>query len=225
MLGAIAAAALLVFVPVRFALALPLLVLAYFLVALVPVEERMSAPRGARWPRASATTIATGSIAPCPRAPTWPCCGRATANPYVVWQNEFFNRSVGTVYRVASPLLGGLAQTRLAVDAQAGIMRGPDGRPVRLRYLLVDNTFTPAGKVIARDTGKRMSLYELAGPLRSAWKVTGLSRTTRGRVRRCDTRVTTASAASSACICAATRASSRSPRPSRPGWPAGSSAA
>ena len=155
MLAAIAAAAFLVFVPVRLALALPLLVLAYFLVALVPVEERMT--------RASQGALASGIRndhrdwidRAVPAGADVAVLWTGDGDPYVVWQNEFFNRSVGTVYRVASPLLGGLAQTRLAVDAQAGIVRGPDGRPLRPRYLLVDDTFTPAGRVIARDRARR----------------------------------------------------------------------
>jgi hypothetical protein len=93
---------------------------------------------------------------------------------YGVWQNEFFNRSVGTIYRLGKPLLGGLAQTELVVDAQAGVLRGPDGGPVTPRYLLVDDSFTPAGRVVARDAVHALALYELHGPLRSTWKVTGL---------------------------------------------------
>ena len=70
---------------------------------------------------------------------------------YTVWQNEFFSRSVGTIYSIAGQLLGALPQTRLSEDAQAGILRDPDGRPVQPRYLLVDDSFTPAGRVLARD--------------------------------------------------------------------------
>ena len=83
---------------------------------------------------------------------------------YNVWQNEFFSRSVGTIYSIAGQLLGALPQTRLSVDAQAGILRGPDGRPVRPRYLLVDDSFTPAGRVLARDEVHGITLYELDGP-------------------------------------------------------------
>ncbi|MBA2384208.1 MAG: hypothetical protein H0V68_06040 [Actinobacteria bacterium] len=172
--AAIAAAGLLIFLPRRLALALPLLVLVYFVVALRPIEQRVT--------RASQGSLSSGIgnsqrdwidravPAGAEVAVLWTGDGDA----YPVWQNEFFNRSVGTIYHIAAPLLGGLPQTRLAVDAQAGIVRGPVGRPVRPRYLLVDDTFTPAGRVLARDEVHGFALYELEGPLRSTWKVTGL---------------------------------------------------
>ena len=173
-LVAIAAAAFLVFVPRRYALALPLLVLVYFLVALVPIEQRMT--------RASKGSLASGIgtshrawidravPADAEVAVLWTGDG----DVYSVWQNEFFNRSVGTIYHVAAPLLGGLPQTKLEVNAQAGVVRGPDGGPIQPRYLLVDDTFTPAGRVVARDRIPATTLYELEGPLRSAWTVAGL---------------------------------------------------
>ena len=87
---------------------------------------------------------------------------------YTVWQNEFFSRSVGTIYSIAGQLLGALPQTTLSVDARAGLLRGPDGRPVRPRYLLVDDTFTPPGACSPATRCVRITLYELDGPLRSA---------------------------------------------------------
>ena len=92
---------------------------------------------------------------------------------------------MGTVYSIAGPVLGGLPQTTLTVDAQAGVLRGPDGRPVRPRYLLVDEGFTPTGRVVARDESKEITLYELDGPVRAPEKVTGLYPDTwsTGRVR------------------------------------------
>ena len=81
--AAIAAAALLLFVPRRFVLALPLLVLVYFLVALPPIERRMTRLSESSLNWASATRTVTGSTAPCRLEPRCPCCGteRASSTP------------------------------------------------------------------------------------------------------------------------------------------------
>ena len=170
--AAIAAAALMLFLPRRFMLALPVAVLAYFLVALHPIERRMT--------ELSQRSLSSGISNPhrdwvdraVPAGAEVAVLWTGNGDVYNVWQNEFFSRSVGTVYSIAGQLLGALPQTRLTVDAQAGILRSPDGRPVQPRYLLVDDSFTPAGRVLARD--HEIALYQLEGPLRSTEKVTGL---------------------------------------------------
>ena len=172
--ASIAAAALVVFLPRRFVLALPGLVLVYFLVALGPIEQRVTrASQGSFTSgigRSHPDWIDRAVPAGAEVAVLWTGAG----DVYSVWHNEFFNRSVGTIYFIAKPLLGGMPQTRLVADAQAGILRDLDGRPVQPRYLLVDDSFTPAGRVLARDEGHEIGLYELRGPLRSSEKVTGL---------------------------------------------------
>lgn len=168
------AASLLLFLPRRLLPVLPLLVLVYFLVALVPIEQRVT--------RASQGSFASGVSG---KQPDW--IDRAVppgaevavlwtgeGDAYGVWHNEFFSRSVGPIYYVDEPLLGGLPQTRLVADTQAGLLRRLDGRPVEPRYLLVDDSFTPAGRVLARDEIHELALYELEGPLRSSEQVTGL---------------------------------------------------
>lgn len=172
--AAIAAAALLVFLPQRYALALPPLVLVYFLVALHPIEQRVTeasqssvysgiSNRHRDWVDRAVPAGAEVSI-------LWTGAG----DVYNVWQNEYFSRSVGTIYSIAGRVLGDLPQTMLTVDAQAGILRSPDGHPVQPRYLLVDDSFTPAGRMLARDEVHGIALYELDGPLQSTEKVTGL---------------------------------------------------
>jgi hypothetical protein len=176
--GAIAASALILFLPRRFALAVPVLVLAYFLVALHPIERRMT--------RVSANSLYSGISNPhrdwidraVPAGVEVSVLWTGEGDLYPVWQNEFFSRSVGTIYSIAGQLLGALPQTTLSVDEQAGLLRGPDGRPVQPRYLLVDDSFTPAGRVLARDEVHRITLYQLEGPLHSAEEVTGLYRDT-----------------------------------------------
>ena len=145
----------------------PVLVLVYFLVALHPIERRMT--------DLSQRSVYSGVSNPhrdwidraVPAGAEVSVLWTGEGNVYTVWQNEFFSRSVGTIYSIAGQLLGALPQTRLSVDAHAGILRGPDGRPVRPRYLLVDDSFTPAGRVVARDEVHRITLYELEGPLHS----------------------------------------------------------
>lgn len=172
--GAIAAAALILFLPRRLVLALPVLVLAYFLVALHPIERRMT-DVSQRSLYSGITNVHRDWIdRAVPAGAEVSVLWTGEGDVYAVWQNEFFSRSVGTVYSIAGQLLGALPQTRLSVDAQAGVMRGPDGRPVRPRYLLVDDSFTPAGRVLARDAVRGVSLYELDGPLHSTDTVTGL---------------------------------------------------
>ncbi|MDX6397120.1 MAG: Dolichyl-phosphate-mannose-protein mannosyltransferase, partial [Gaiellaceae bacterium] len=171
--AAIAAAALLLFLPRRFALALPSLVLVYFLVALGPIEQRVT--------RASQASLRSGiggerdwidrAVPPGAEVSVlWTGAG----DLYDVWQSEFFNRSVGAVYSLDGRVLGDLPQTELAVDAQAGLLRGPDGKPVKPQYVLVDNSFTPGGEIVARDRNQGVAVYQLAGPLHAATHVTGL---------------------------------------------------
>jgi hypothetical protein len=172
--AAVAAAALMLFMPRRFMLALPVVVLAYFLLALHPIERRMT--------ELSQRSLYSGISNPhrdwidraVPAGAEVSVLWTGKGNVYNVWENEFFSRSVGTIYSIAGQVLGGLPQTDLSPDARAGYLRGPDGRPVRPRYLLVDDSFNPGGRVIARDQVHEMLLYELAGPLRSRTKVTGV---------------------------------------------------
>jgi hypothetical protein len=83
---------------------------------------------------------------------------------FTVNQNEFFNRSVGPIYYVGAPTLGGLAETATTVSAD-GDVRLPDGSQIQSPYLLVDGTISPEGDAIARDPGWGMTLWRLDGPL------------------------------------------------------------
>ena len=107
-LCALGAATLFLVVPQRWALALPLLVLAYFSLVQQPVQARAElASHNARaagiggrldWiDRAVRGDDVVGVL--------W--AGRT--DPHVVWENEFFNRSVGAVYDVGRPMPGNLA--------------------------------------------------------------------------------------------------------------------
>jgi hypothetical protein len=169
--AALAAIAFLV-VPRRFAVVLPLGVLALFLAVVRPISARIE--------YASLGALAEGMNK---RERDWvdrAVRGRGdvavlwTGNTsrFAVWQNEFFSRSVGPVYHVREPMSGGLPQTRVTVGVD-GLIRA-SGLPVETAFALTDGSLTPAGRVIAADVRRGIFLYEVDGPLRALSRVTGL---------------------------------------------------
>ena len=174
---AVVLAAAFVFVPRRYALALPLLVLGLWILAIRPIWwgthgfERFS--RGALFqgirtvdrdwvdqalpPGAGAALLWTGRT------------DRLTVN-----QNEFFNRRIGPVYYVTNPTPGGLPETPVRIDPQSGEVTFGDGEPVRDRFLLADSSFEPDGTPLATDEGWGITLWRVRPPLVSAVRVDGL---------------------------------------------------
>ncbi len=178
--AAVIAAALVaafLFVPRRFALALPLVVLGLWVVAIRPIWfgthgfERFS--RGALfqgirtvdrdWVDEALPTDARSGFLWTGRV------DRLTVN-----QNEFFNRGVGPVYFVTDPTPGGLPETRVTIDPKTGEVTLPDGGPVLDEYLLADSSFEPDGEALARDTGWGVTLWKVNPPLVSASLIAGL---------------------------------------------------
>ena len=157
---ALAAAALFLFVPQRWALALPLLVLAYFSVVQQPVQSRAElASRNARaagvggrldWIDRSVPAGASVGV-------LW----SGHVDPHVVWENEFFNRSVGPVYDFAQPLPGHLQST-------------PIGDGVSRHLVLSDGTLDVRGRRLAFDFPKGVNLWQVSPPARVVTRVTGL---------------------------------------------------
>jgi hypothetical protein len=172
-LVAIAACVLFLAVPRRFALVLPALVLVYFAAAHKPVEGKFrgvsvgSLYAGITLPQRDWIDRAVGRNADV--AAVW----TGNADAHAIWENEFFNRSVGTIYDTAAPLPGGLPETAVKLDPRTGLLLA-NGRPVRARYALVDGTMALDGKVIAQDATKGMTLYQPDGPLRQTTRVAGL---------------------------------------------------
>jgi len=170
---ALAAGVLFLLVPRRWALVLPLLVLVYFAAEQRPIESRTTlASRGAlfqgiRSVRPDWIDHAVGRSADV--AAIW------TGKPdvHVIWENEFFNRSVGPVYDTGAPIPGGLPSTAVTIDPRTGLVRA-GGKLVRHRYALGDSSLELNGKVVASDSALGVSLYRLGGPLRSMTTVTGL---------------------------------------------------
>ena len=172
-LCALAVAVLFLFIPRRWALVLPLLVVVYFAAAQRPIESRTTlASRGAlfqgiRSVQPDWIDHAVGRSADV--AAIW------TGKPdvHVIWENEFFNRSVGPVLDTGAAIPGGLPSTAVTIDPRNGLIRA-GGRLVDHRYAIVDSSLELNGKVIAADTALGVSLYRLNGPLRSMTTVTGL---------------------------------------------------
>lgn len=171
-LCAVAAGAAFLLLPRRFALILPVLVLVYFGVAQRPIESRTTfASRGALFQ----------GIRGVPRdwidrkvgtAETVAAIWTGKTDVHVVWENELFNRSVGTVYNTQAPIPGGLASTDVTIGAD-GYLRAA-GKKIRSRYALVDGSLDLNGAKIASDPLLGIGLFRLAGPIRSLTRVAGL---------------------------------------------------
>jgi hypothetical protein len=73
-----------------------------------------------------------------------------TLQPLPLWENEFFNRSVGPVYYLRQPSLGGLPETHVTPGPD-GVFVLPNDAPVRSKYVLTDTSVQLAGKVIGID--------------------------------------------------------------------------
>ncbi|MBA2385422.1 MAG: glycosyltransferase family 39 protein [Actinobacteria bacterium] len=171
--GLLAAVAFLI-VPQRYALAFPVAGLVYFALAFPPIQ--LGRPNGLE--QASIGALFQGI-----RAEHRDWIDRAVpdgAEVAIVWTgrpdrftvnlNEFFSRSVGPVYVTDLGVPGSLPETRVEVDERTGRFRPP----VRARYVVVDGSIAPDGRVLARDEGWGLALWETSGELISTTSVTGL---------------------------------------------------
>lgn len=175
-LGVGLAAAALVFVPRRFALAPAVLVAVYFVLASAIVENGRHGIRlasvGGLWAGIRVTH------------PDWidRRVGRDADVSFVwhyagetrpLWNNEFFNRSVRTVYTVdgPDPADGGLPETPVHELADGRLATATGATP-RVRYAV---SYTDiAGKRLARDPGIGLALYRVDGPIVILTRVKGL---------------------------------------------------
>jgi hypothetical protein len=156
--AAAAAALALVFLTIspRYALVLPALVLAWFAFATERIERFDHG-----FPKASVGALFQGMTT---SRRDWidAAVGRdasvafvysgkdPTLQPLPLWENEFFNRSVGPVYYLRQPSMGGLPETRVTPRAD-GVLQLPNDGVVRSRYVLTDTSVPLAGKVIGID--------------------------------------------------------------------------
>jgi hypothetical protein len=176
-LAAILAAAFL-FVPRRYAVLLPLVVLGLWLLAIRPIWwgthgfeqfSRGSLFQGIRKADRDWVDAALGPGETAAFLWTGPRTDRLTVN-----QNEFFNRSVGPVYYVTYPTPGGLPETGVRIDPKTGRVTLPDGSPVRDEFILADSWFEPDGRSLAQDVGLGVTLWRVVSPLVSAVRIKGL---------------------------------------------------
>ena len=94
-------------------------------------------------------------------------------NFVTLWDNEFFNRSVGPVYNIHGPP-DGLPQETIVLDPASASLRHADGTPLRAKYVLVDRSMTIAGRVLASDRGTGMTLYRVDNPVRLTGATSGI---------------------------------------------------
>jgi hypothetical protein len=165
---------LFLFVPRRYALVLPALVLVYFAVSQAAIQSKHefqsleSLFGGIVNPHRDWIDRAVGSNAKV--AVVW----TGHTDKFTVWENEFFNRSVGPVYATGPSLPGDLPETKVTIDRLSGDLRTPSGKSIHAQYALTDSSLAVEGTIVARDKLKGMDLYRLNGPLRQVARITGL---------------------------------------------------
>jgi hypothetical protein len=171
----LAAAATFVLLPRRYALVLPALVGAYFVLTTAVVENGRhgihQASLGKLWAGIRADhpnwiDRAVGSNA------SVAILRSGLTTDETVWENEFFNRSVGKVYsyaveRVPDPLPGTQLERR-------GDELLADGKQLTASYVLADGSVDLLGTAIAQDPGLGTTLYRVDGPLIDPVHIRGL---------------------------------------------------
>ena len=93
------------------------------------------------------------------------------AEASLLWQTEFWNRSVRRVYNLGSPEPVGFLETTLKSNPATGRLAGASGAAVPT-YMAVANGFELAGKVVARHPP--FVLYRVAPPLRLGSSIQGV---------------------------------------------------
>lgn len=90
-----------------------------------------------------------------------------------LWQNEFWNRSLGPVYNLSTPEPAGGPETPVRVAPGTGlIVSMATGKPVTARYVASSLAFGLDGRLIAARPP--FALYRTGGPLRVAQATAGI---------------------------------------------------
>ncbi len=171
--AAVALAVLFLVIPRRLALVLPALLVLYFAAEHEPIERQITLAatnaRAAGIGSARSDWIDRSVGANARVAAVW----SGNVDPHVIWENEFFNRSVGPVYDLGAPLPGDLPSTRVSVTGD-GDLRDPRGDRVFAEYALTDRSVVLTGAPRAENAGAGLTLWRIGRPLQSASRVTGL---------------------------------------------------
>jgi len=170
--GAVLAAALSALIAPRRAGLLVVLIAAYFAVAGAAVEVRTDkASQGALRQGISGDPAWIDKAVPAGSevAVVYP----ATNEPLKVWQNEFFNRAVGTIYTIGAPMPAALPETIVDIGAD-GFVRDRSGNQIVSPYVLIDTSIELAGEVVAQDAARQMAVLRTDGPLRASERVEGV---------------------------------------------------
>jgi Dolichyl-phosphate-mannose-protein mannosyltransferase len=177
LVAGLAAGALFLLVPRRYALVLPAAVLGYFALAIHPIH---AGPHGME--KAAADALFEGIRVP---QRDWidaavPGGGEAAVlwtgktHRFTVNQNEFFSRRVGPVYTLGGPMPGGFPETIVTIDEATGDVQREDGTIVEAEYALTDGSVALNGEPVAHDVGLGLTLYRTNGPLISTTRVNGV---------------------------------------------------
>jgi glycosyltransferase involved in cell wall biosynthesis len=92
--------------------------------------------------------------------------------PLTLWENEFFNRSVGRVYDLKQPSMGELPEHHVTQRPDGVLLE--NGRPVRHEYVLTDTSVPLAGSLVRADEPKGIVLLRTGGLVRIGQRVQGL---------------------------------------------------
>ena len=162
---AIALALLFLLMPMRYAFALPAAVLALYAVTLWAVE---SEPNGGIQ-HASIGALYGGTAKPDRDwidarlghgARVAALFDSRSMDKFTVWTNEFFNRSIRTVYDLDAPTPGALPETKVAIDPRNGRIHG-----VTEPYVLTTQQLQIDEPVVASDDRKQLAVYRVVRPL------------------------------------------------------------
>ena len=93
--------------------------------------------------------------------------------PQTIWQNEFFNRSVGPLYNFQGQL-DSLPQSTVVPDPKTGVLLVAGTTPLKAQYVLTDTSQFLQGKQLVVDSGAGMQLYRVNGPVRVIGQLTGV---------------------------------------------------
>jgi hypothetical protein len=96
-----------------------------------------------------------------------------TLEPLKVWENEFFNRSLGSVYAIGVALPGQLPETVAAIGNDGGVT-DRSGNPLSGTYVLSDASVHLAGEVVAADDARGLSIIRTSGQWRITEAVAGV---------------------------------------------------